>query len=146
MKSIFLYMICLFVIMLGTGCQKTEKLHCNKTETSSENLQMKESLNITFYGNQVTFMSIYSEIQVTGDFVKYIDDFSNSLKSQYGNLEGKKGVTYKTDQNDSILSVSIDADLKEMDDEAKAELSILSVKQSLNDVKVELEAEGYSCN
>lgn len=135
----------LLCVSMLTGCQKTEKLNCTKTETSSENLQLRESLNLTFKGNEVTEMEIYSEIEISGSYVNYIEDLATSLKQQYIDLEGKKGIEFTTNQIDNVLSVSIHADLKKMDKEAKEELSIGSVKQSLEDAKKELEAEGYTC-
>lgn len=143
-KWIFGSVLLLLVGML-TGCQKTEKLNCTKTETSSENLALRESLNLTFKGNEVTKMEIYSEIEVSGSYLNYIEDLATSLKQQYKDLEGKKGIDFSTNQVDNVLSVTITANLKKMNKDAKEELSIGSVKQSLKEVKAELEAEGYTC-
>lgn len=145
MKKAVLCSLGLIMVILLTGCNKTQKLHCTKTETSSENLELKESLNITFKGNEVTKMSIYSEIEISGIYVNYVDDLWTILKEQYVNLEGKKGIAFSTSSTDNILSVTIDADLKKMDKEAKKELSIGSVRQSLKDAKKELEMSGYTC-
>lgn len=145
MKKWILSSVVLLLVGMLTGCQKTEKLNCTKTETSSENLALKESLNLTFKGNEVTKMEIYSEIEISGSYINYIEDLATSLKQQYKDLEGKKGIDFTTNQIDNILSVTITADLKKMDKDAKAELSIGSVKQSLEDAKAELEAEGYTC-
>lgn len=146
MKKIVLCGIILMVVSFVTGCNQTEKLHCNKAEATSENLELKESLNITFKGNEVIHMSIYSEIKVTGSFVNYIEDLAASLRSQYAGLEGKKGIDFQTGNTDHTLSVTIEADLKEMDADGKKELSIKNVRQSLNDTKKELEEKGYTCN
>lgn len=146
MKKIVLCSFLLIIIGFQTGCNKVEKLHCNKAEATSENLELKESLNITFKGNEVTQMTIYSEIKVSGSYVNYIDDLATSLKQQYVNLEGKKGIEFKTSNIDNVLSVTIDADLKKMDADAKKELSIGSVRQSIKDAKKELEEAGYTCN
>ncbi len=145
MKRIVFLSFILVIINFLTGCNKTEKLHCTKTENSSQNLGLEESLNITFQGNQVVHMSIYSEIEVSGNFVNYMEDFSDVLKEQYKNLEGKKGVEFTTNQLENKLLVNIEANLNQMDKEAKKELSIGSVRQSRKDTKKELEAEGYVC-
>ena len=146
MKKAVLCSLVLVMMILFAGCNnKTQKLHCTKTETSSENLELKEALNITFKGNEVTKMSIYSEIEISGTYVNYVDDLWTILKEQYANLEGKKGINFSTNSTDNILSVTIDADLKQMDKEAKKELSIGSVRQSVNDAKKELEMSGYTC-
>lgn len=145
MKKIVLCSFVLIIIGFSIGCNKVEKLHCNKAEATSENLELRESLNITFKGNEVTQMTIYSEIKISGSYVNYIDDLAVSLKQQYVNLEGKKGIEFKTSTTDNVLSVTIDADLKKMDADAKKELSIGNVRQSLKDAKKELEAEGYTC-
>lgn len=146
MKKAVLCSLVLVMMILFAGCNsKTQKLHCTKTETSSENLELKEALNITFKGNEVTKMSIYSEIEISGTYINYVDDLWTILKEQYANLEGKKGINFSTNSTDNILSVTIDADLKQMDKEAKKELSIGSVRQSVNDAKKELEMSGYTC-
>lgn len=145
MKRAVLYSLVLVMMVLFTGCNKIEKLHCTKTETSSENLGLKESLNITFKGNEVTKMSIYSEIEISGSYTHFIDEFFTTWKEQYANLDGKKGITFSTSSTDNILSVTIDADLKKMDKEAKKELSIGNVRQSKKEAKKELELEGYTC-
>ena len=146
MKKAVLCSLVLVMMILFAGCNnKTQKLHCTKTETSSENLELKEALNITFKGNEVTKMSIYSVIEISGTYVNYVDDLWTILKEQYANLEGKKGINFSTNSTDNILSVTIDADLKQMDKEAKKELSIGSVRQSVNDAKKELEMSGYTC-
>ncbi len=145
MKKAVLCSLVFVMIVLLTGCSKTQKLHCTKTETSSENLELKESLNITFKGNEVTYMSIYSEIEISGSYTNYIDEFSKTWREQYANLEGKKGIEYHTTSTDHVLSVIINANLKKMDKDAKKELSIGSVRQSLKDAKIELETSGYTC-
>lgn len=146
MKKIVLCSIIFITMSFLTGCHKTEKLHCNKAEATSENLELKESLNITFRGNEAIHMSIYSEIKVTGSFVNYIEDLATSLKTQYAGLEGKKGIDFQTGNMDNTLSITIEANLKEMDTAGKKELSIQNVKQSMKDAKKELEAKGYTCN
>lgn len=146
MKKVVLCSLVLAMLILFTGCNnKTQKLHCTKTDTSSENLELKEAFNITFHGNEVTKMSIYSEIEISGTYVNYVDDLWAILKEQYANLEGKKGINFSTNSTDNILSVTIDADLKKMDKDAKKELSIGSVRQSVKDAKKELEMSGYIC-
>ncbi len=146
MKKVVLCSLVLVMIMLAAGCNKTEKLHCTKTETSSENLELKEALNITFQGNEVTKLSIYSEIEISGTYVNYTEDLWAVLKQQYTNLEGKKGIAFSTSSTDNILSVTIDADLKKMNKDAKKELSIGNVRQSLKDAKKEMESKGYTCS
>lgn len=146
MKKATLCSLILVAIVLSTGCnKKIGKLYCTKTETSSDNLELKEALNITFKGNEVTNMSIYSEIEISGAYVYYVEDLWVLLKEQYVNLEGKKGITFSTNNTDNILSVTIDADLKQMDKDAKKELSIGNTKRPLKDVKKELELSGYTC-
>ncbi len=145
MKKVVLCSLVLMMMILSSGCNKIEKLHCTKTETSSENLELKEALNITFQGHEVIKMSIYSEIEISGSYVHYVDDLWSILKQQYVNLEGKKGISFSTSSTDNILSVTIDADLKKMDKEAKKELSIGNVRQSLKDAKKEMESKGYTC-
>lgn len=145
MKRIGIYIFIIVMSIILSGCSKKNILSCNKVEVSSENLELNESLNITFKGREVIKMSIYSEIKISGSYINYIEDLSQSLKEQYKNLEGKKGVTFQTNQTENRLSVTINAELKKMDKEAKKELSIGNTRQSLSDTKKELELEGYAC-
>ena len=147
MKKIALYSVIIVSIILSIGCnQKTQKLHCTIIESSYENLELQEAMNITFKGNKVIKMSIYSEIEISGSYMNIVDDLAASLKEHYADLEGKKGIEFKTTNTDNILSITINADLKKMNSEAKNALGIGSVYQSLKDTKKELENEGYTCD
>ncbi len=145
MKKLLGYVAIICFILGSTGCNKSQKLNCTKTDSSVENLQWKEALNVTFQGKKVTNLSIYAEIEILGTYMNFVSDFETSIKESYANLEGKKGIEFSTNQTDNILSVTITADIKKMDDEAKQALSIGSIYQSLEDAKKELEQEGYTC-
>ncbi len=146
MKKIMLCGVTIISIIILTACnQKTEKLSCTKIDSSYENLQLQEALNITFKRNEVTKMSIYSEIEISGAYQNIVDELAASLKQHCANLEGKKGIEFTTTNTDNILSVTIHADLKKMNTAAKEALNIGSVHQSLKDVKEQLEKIDYTC-
>ena len=146
MKQIALYSVIIISMIMLTGCSnQMEKLNCTKTIPSYENIQLQEAFHITFRGNKVSKIFIYTEYEISDNYVNVVDDLTAVLEQQYAHLEEKKGIELKTSSTDTMLSVTINADIKKMDSTAKDALGIDSIYQSIKDVKKELEREGYTC-
>lgn len=137
-------LVLIMTLFLLTGCQN-EKLECSKTSKGTDNLNMVETMNLTFKFNEVTNMSIKSKINIYGKYVNYVDDLEIMLKEQYKDLQNKKGISFKTEKEKTAISIKINANIKKMDEEAKKELSIINTKKSKEKTKEELENQGYKC-
>lgn len=139
--------ICLLVttIVFLTGCGgNTKTLTCTKRETAT-GMSIDQTVNVKFKGNDVTQMNILEIIAVEEAYTTYMEELKTAFESQYTDYQNKKGITMNTELKEHNIEISIVADFKEMDDDAKASLDIVHTKSNYDDIKKALENQSYSC-
>lgn len=139
--------ICLAVITIGflTGCgSKTKTLTCTKEEPAT-GMSINHTIKVDFKKNDVTQFKILETITVEDAYVTYIEQLKEAFESQFVGYQEKKGITMNTELKDHNIEISIIANLKEMDDDAKASLDIVDTKANYDDMKKTLENQSYNC-
>ena len=135
----------LALALLVSGCGKTKVLECTLTDDSSDGMEMTQTVKATFKNNTVEQMDINMKMTVDDALKEYTGELANTLKSEFSNLEDKKGVTIKTDTKDNVVTFNLSADLTKMDKDAKEELDMVGPSETYDQAKKELEKEGYKC-
>lgn len=135
----------LALIFLVSGCGKTKVLECSMKNNSTDGMEMSQIIKATFKNDAVTKMDISVNVEVDDEYKDYTDELEESLKSEFSNLEDKKGIEIKTNTKDNVISFKITANLSKMDDAAKEELDMVGTSETYDEAKKELESEGYTC-
>lgn len=139
-KIVFLLTLCLLL----SGCS-LKNLNCEKVDTSSEDLKLKQSLDVKFKGKEVVNINMHSVINVSGVYKKYTKILEESITEEFKNLKDDKAVNITSKTDDNKVDVYIYIDLKNMSDESKKKISLINTKQSIANAKKELEKQGYKC-
>ena len=135
----------ILVVLLTSGCGKTKVLECTMNDDSTEGLEMAHTVKATFKNDAVTKMDIDMVLTVDDELKDYTNELAESLKSEFSNLDGKKGVSITTDTKDKVVTFNLTADLSKMDDSAKEELDMVGTSETYAAAKKDLEGEGYKC-
>ena len=140
----------LVVLLLLTGCGKSQILTCTSTE-ESDGLQLREEVAITFSNKKA------SNVAMSVD-MKAIDDDSKKMWSEIIDFYTKKfpisneeGLVVKAlDNKDSYhytINMVIDLNKVSEDTLTKYELDdLLNDNDTINDIKLEAEQNGFTCN
>lgn len=141
----FLYVgIMIFGLCLFTGCG-SKVLECSKDNSYSEEMKMIQNVKVTFKKDEVTKLSMDMHVELGENYLEYKEALIESVESEFSSLKDTKGLDYSTESSDNGFTFNLKADMKKMDDEAKAELDIVNTNQSYDNAKSEFESEGYTC-
>lgn len=156
-KNVYLVVSILFMILLISGCTKqneTKTLSCTLIEEENS-ITTTTVFKADFINNVVTKINTNKSLTL-GDIYKnastyneIMDNLKLSIDSQYESLKNLSGVTYLSEQNNETSSVSanIDADLQNLDDNAKSILNISGAleNEDYDEAKSYFESVGYIC-
>ncbi|MCI9110435.1 MAG: YehR family protein [Bacilli bacterium] len=129
-----------------TGCGGTETLSCTKEDDAATGKTVT-TMDATFEGDKTTKVDMNITMELKDQYKSYKDQMVKALETQFASYEGKDGVEVKTSSKDSKVSVDVKVDTTKMKDADAKSLFGFSTesKQSKNDAKKSLEAEGYTC-
>ena len=144
MKKTLILLSAVVMIGLSTGCKKEKLLDCSMTQEQS-GIEMKQNLKATFKGNNVEDVTVTVDAVLGETYKSYKSLFISTLESSYKKYQDLKGVEINTTDNDDTVTVTLKADLNEMDDESKEALDIVDTTGNYEKTKESLEKEGYTC-
>ena len=134
------------VLVTGCGSKSNEKvLTCTMTDDSNSMMEMNQTVKATFSKDKATKVNLVMKVKLSDEYKSYAKTFSTMLESQFTKLKDQKGVSYKTDSKDNVITFTLDADLTKMDDEAKDALDIGDTTGTYKETKKAFENEGYKC-
>ena len=144
MKKIIavLSLVCVFCV---TGCGKGD-LSCTKTNNSNENLKSEQTVNVNFKDKKVSTVDIKEVVNLSEKYEKYADQLEKNLKTQYGNFkENENGIEIKSTRDGKKITLNVKADLTKMSSDAKNSFKAVGTAQTKDEVKKELESQGFTC-
>lgn len=150
MKKLGMFLVGLFAVGLVTGCGSAEKtLICTMPQNES-GLAMEQKVEAVFNGKKVTSLKLVVDSKAEDDAIKENwSTFSSVLKSQFEGLDADGiVVSTKDDSKNYIYTVTVDVDVTKAKDEDLKNFSldgISSSKESIEDVKKQLEDAKYTC-
>ena len=138
---VLIAMISLFCV---TGCTQ-DNLVCKMVNDANKELKINQDVIIGFKENTMVKVYLRSVIDLRGKYVKYVDELATNLKEPYKDSEGKKGFEMKISKDDKKVVFVLKGNLEQMDEETKNSFSLVSTNQTKEQVKQELETQGYTC-
>ena len=143
----FLSCVAIFVFaVVLTGCGK-KSLTCEGDMTQSG---ITAGVKVTgdFDGSKLVKQTIEMEFDLTS-FLQYadIDTFYESFKTEYGMFDEYDGISTKVEKGENSILVTVEMDLKNVDEKAYKELNLGSgnVEISLKQFQSEFEDMGLTC-
>ena len=143
MKKIvmLIVMVSLFCV---TGCGQ-DNLVCKMTNDANEELEIKQDVIVGFKDKRMTRIYLRSVIDLSAKYAKYADQLATNLKNQYKDYEGKTGFDMKTSKDSKKVTFILKGNLEEMDEATKSSFNLVGTGQTKEEVKKQLEAQGYTC-
>lgn len=141
----YLYYGCLVIgIMFLTGCS-TETLTCSTDSTIDDNTITYKEYNIKFKNNIVN--NIEMNIDVTLNDVDEVTEanLTNSVNDFFDEYIDMNGVDYSYNDTNNGFSVSVIFDFDRISLEDKNSISIINHQNSYDEIKADLENNGFSC-
>ena len=139
---VIISLVCMFFI---TGCGKID-LSCTKINNSNENLKSEQNISVNFKDKKVSSIDVKEEVTLSDNYAKYADMLEKNLKTQYGSFKEKEqGIEIKTTNKDKKITLTVKADITKMSNESKTKFKVVGTAQTKDEVKKELESQGYAC-
>lgn len=152
MKYLKKVLISLLLVVFLTGCFGGNDLgalalSCTMTDTE-EGALTTVKYNVYARGDEVTGTVIEMDISFPDDTASEAELKLDAMESMYAEFEETKGVTFDSKRSGNSLNLSIEYNLSEMD-EGLDELDFLGagldVVDHVEDMKSELESDGFTC-
>lgn len=131
-----------FCILFLTGCG-TQTLTCTKHE-DTEAGKASEKQVITFNNDKIKLYTAEMKINLNNDYKEYSKALLKSIQDPFEEYKNADGVKYTTSEKNGNILFSVSGDYTKMDDEAKKSFGI-DKNLSFNDIKENLENDGYTC-
>lgn len=139
-------LICLFIILLLTGCSK--ELECSIIERTDD-YSIFETITFEFNKDDSEIKKgIYSlKLDVKEDYIDYLNEFKSTIVLEYTNLYDI-GVKRKLSSKNNTLKfvLSYNSSKYSKKDKEKLLNHSLYFYGDHDEVKKELEKDGYKCN
>ena len=146
LKVLSLIFACCFLLV---GCGDNQVLSCTINQEQN-GLNMDQTVDVTFSGNQVTNVKMTVDSEATDDTIKNNwDAFAKMLDEQYpdSNKNGIK-VTKENSKDDFTYKISIDVDFKKASDDDLADYNLSGLADAegtYDSVKKQAEKSGFTC-
>ena len=138
----FKYVIMLFLVLMLSGCGE-ETLTCQKSEKSDAG-KMSESHTIVFKNDEIKLYNASVTVDLSEKYIDYTDMFMENLESAFDDLKDQDGITYKSNKDNGVITISISGNYDKMNQESKDNLGF-SDADSYDSVKKEFEENEYTC-
>ena len=142
MKKLVLLLI---TILIVTGCGKkgptVHELNCTKTLSDSISSVVYDNKYI-YEDNKLKTVTTDTSLKFTADGINNLDTFKTYAESTKTEFNKKAGVKATLTTNDTTINIKVDYTVNKMDD---TEIENNNYNRPLNDMREQLEKDGYSC-
>lgn len=135
--GVLIALVALCVIFDTTLVNDEEKTMICTQKTEESGMTMDMTATIKFVGNDAKTFDALMTVDL-GEYKEYKDTFIETFKSEYKEYSDK-GVNVNITSEDSKVIIKLDADKEHL-----KSTNFIS-KETFDDVKTELEKEGFSC-
>ena len=139
-----LFCMSLISVLCLTGCG-TKTLNCSMVNDANTELKINQDVTVDFKKDKMVKMNMKTSVTLSDNYASYADELEKNLKQEYEKYEDQEGLEVKTTKKDKKITLTFIADLNKMSDETKKEFDIVGTGQTINEVKTELEEQGYNC-
>lgn len=127
-------------VLFMTGCGN-KTLKCTYTQ-ENDGYDIKSTYQITFDSDEVSKLTMQSEIALDDDYKTYIESYEESaaeVATEYNEIEGFKATTASKNNTVTLKVVATASKMSEED------ISSYSMDLTYDELKETLETEGYTC-
>lgn len=149
MKRFLLSLCCVFLFV---GCSSKSLddlvvLECDSTNSvgNDGNTLSETSYKIYFDNDKVERISMNIHVTLNSPDDTTRDNLENDIDSAFGNYKNRDGVIFSSNIEDNGFIVNLDIDYDKLSDEDKEYINVINYEKSFDDIKVELENNGFSC-
>lgn len=135
----------IFSLLFVTGCGDTQKLECSVQQDYYEGIKTHQNVVAVFDGEMLAKLSIDMDVKLDESSIEYADNLINGSTSNFEKYKDKDGFSYSTTKKDDGFEVDLDVNFKETDDDVKDNFSFLNAYSNYEQIKQELESNGYTC-
>lgn len=132
------------VLLICTGCSKTETLKCTQ-DSSSEGMSLIQTMNVTLKNSVVTEIEFGSDIVLEDSYMDYMEVTKKSLEGEYDVYKEIKGVKVNTKQKDNKITTMVSVKLNQVSEEDKKKYAWNYGKQTIENLKAEFENQNFTC-
>ena len=141
-----MYIICLCLTFILTGCGNKNDLSCSKT-VKDENIQSMTStqkVEMHFEKDELITYTAFSDVSLSDDYLEYVEEMYANLNQQYSVIKEEKGVSFESNKDGGKLSSKITINMKEINEQTKSFLNIPE-SQTKEQMKTYFKELGYTC-
>lgn len=147
MKRFLLYISC-FIFVFLVGCKSksgsTKMLECNSTNSVGSTTS-EQNYKIYFDSDKVEKLSIGIDVSLSEQDDVTRDNLESDVSKAFESYKNRPGISYSSNVKDNGFSVKLDINFDKLSEEDKANISLINSEKSFDDIKVELEGNGFSC-
>ena len=146
MKKYFGFLVLLVALVLTTGCGNDSKTLVCTNSSDEDGMTMNQIVKVVFENDKASNINLTIDMTIEEQYQNLMSMLEESLKDEYRSLEGEKGVNITTSSKGNVLTLKLDADLKQMSEQAQKELKLIGANNdSYSSTKSSLEESGYKC-
>ena len=135
--------IIILSLLLLTGCTKETVLECSK-ESDLDGYKTTSKELITFSNDNVLEYDASIEVSLDKDYLKYKSIFIKEIEKSFKKYNKMNGVKFSSNKTDNGINMTINANIKKMDDKSIKELK-LAKKANIEETKKAREKDGFKC-
>ena len=145
MKRFYLGLACiLFLVGCGSKASNGSILECSSSNTIGSTLS-DQNYKIYFNGEKVEKLSVDIKVSLSDSDDVTRDNLERDVSSAFDDYRNRDGVSYSSNIKDNGFNVVLDVDYNSLSDEDKASISLINSEKSYDDIKNELESDGFIC-
>lgn len=139
----------LFCSLFFTGCglkksDSSKVLECSTSNTIGS-ASSEEIYKIYFHDGKVDYFSLNINVTLNESDTVTRDNLESEVDSAFANYKNRKGISYSSDINDNSFNVKMDINYNELSDDDKISINIINSENSYDEIKNELETNGFLC-
>jgi uncharacterized lipoprotein YehR (DUF1307 family) len=119
-------------------------LECNSTNSVGSTTS-EQNYKIYFDSDKVEKLSIGIDVSLSEQDDVTRDNLESDVSKAFESYKNRPGISYSSNVKDNGFSVKLDINFDKLSEEDKANISLINSEKSFDDIKVELEGNGFSC-
>ena len=143
MKKYLSVLLAVVLTLMLTGCGG-KKLTCTKEEEEM-GMKMQEKAIVSYSDDKISKYTMEATIELTEEMEEYADQMLELLTEEMNMYEEIKGVEVNTEKKGNKIIATVVFDVDKMDEEDLDEIDDFDVNETIEEVKAELEDQGFTC-
>ena len=106
MKKYFGFLVLLVALVLTTGCGNDSKTLVCTNSSDEDGMTMNQIVKVVFENDKASNINLTIDMTIEEQYQNLMSMLEESLKDEYKNLEGEKGVNITTSSKGNVLTLA----------------------------------------